>query len=293
MRIGTQFGAVILLAVLALSGAAVARPRAPLPQQQPSPETVAKLIGQLGAADAASRQQASDRLEELGGPVLPALRQAVAGKAEGEAKSRLELLVARIEHNLLKAEEKRWQALDASRRGLKDRLVTIMTRAPTLSDQQRASAIYLLAVGRPPTDDEVKLAQKQLAETNGRAAGALSLARSLVQGKDFCAEVAVFNVRLTKVKTDLAAEKELVKRLHRLNSDEIQKMTADVAATLNKAVKADGPLIDLAFLLVLSRFPKANDTDQASAHLKKAGRLQGTEDMLWALMNTREFLQPE
>jgi hypothetical protein len=254
---------------------------------------VARLIGQLETADVPARQQASDKLEELGGAVLPALRQAIAARTDAEVKGRLELVAARIENSLLKAEEKHWQDLDASRRGLKDRLVKIVARTPTLSDRERTLAVYLLAVGRPPTDDEAKLAQKRLVESNGRAASALSLARSLVQGKEFCAELADVNARLTAVKTDLAAEKDLAKKLHRLNSDEFQKVTSDAAASLTKVMKTDESLTDLAFLVALSRFPRANETEQAVAHLKKAGRQPGTENIVWALMNTKEFFQSD
>ena len=129
-------------------------------------------------------------MEELGGPALPVLRKAIAASADKEGWRRMEDVTTRIENALLKTEEGRWQDLDASRRGVKDRLVKILVRTPALSDRQAASAIYLLSVGRPPTDDEVKKLQKQLVETNGRAASLLAVARSLVQSADFCAAVA-------------------------------------------------------------------------------------------------------
>jgi hypothetical protein len=240
-----------------------------------------------------SRKQASDKLEQLGGAVLPALRKAIAASSEPEDKRRIETVVTRIENALVKAEEKNWQDFDAPRRGLKDRLVQIVTKTPALNNQQVTSAIYLLTVGRAPTDDESKQALKQFVETNGRAASALAIARSSIQGKEFCAEVAAVNVTLNKVRTDVAAETDLAKKLHRLNSDEFQKVTTDAAAALDKTVKTDVPLIDAAFLLALSRFPEANETKSALAHLKKAGRQAGTSDLVWALMNTKEFLMSE
>jgi hypothetical protein len=289
MRFGKWCGVAMILAALTLSRVGAA----PVPGGQPSPELVAKLIGQLEATDASSRQQAGDKLEELGGPVLPALRQAMVAKTEAEVKRRLELVVTRIENNLLKAEEKRWKDLDAPRRGLKDRLAAVVAKTPALSDQQRASAVYLLVAGRAPTDDEMKLTLKQFDEANGRAAGTLSLARSLVQGKKFCAEVADANVRLNKVRTDLAGEKDMAKQLHLLNSDEFQKVNSAVSGSLSKVMKADEPLIDVAFLLVVSRFPTAKERDQALAHLKKGGRQQATEDIFWSLVNSKEFLRPQ
>jgi hypothetical protein len=99
--------------------------------------------------------------------------------------------------------------------------------------------------------------------------------------------------RLTQVKPDLAAEKDLAKQLHVLNSEESQKMSKEVAGSLTRVTKADEQFIDLAFLLLVSRFPKANETEQASAHLKKVGRQLGTEDIIWSLLNTKEFRQPQ
>jgi hypothetical protein len=75
--------------------------------EEPSPEVVAKLIAQLGAAQFRSRQQASDELVKLGRPVLPALQEAAAANAELEVRRRLELVVIRIEAASV---EKRLQA---------------------------------------------------------------------------------------------------------------------------------------------------------------------------------------
>jgi hypothetical protein len=293
MFIGKTSGVAISLAILALiSGPAVAASQTG-PAEQPSPEAVAKLIAQLGAAEFRVREQASFELEKLGGPVLPALRKAATANTELEVKRRIELVVIRIENALLKTEEKHWQDLDAPRRGIKDRLQIILAKRPALGDSQVASAVYLLTVGRSPTDEEVKKAQKQFAHTNGRTISILQLTRSLVQGKEFRTELAAANGRLVKARADVAAEMELANMLQRLNGDEFQKLIGDVAAAVNKAVKTDEQFVDLAFLLVLSRFPKAAETTQAVAHLMKKmqNRATATEDIFWALMNTKEFLQ--
>jgi hypothetical protein len=289
MRIRKWFEVAMLLAIVTLPRVAAA----PAPGQPPSAEAIARLIRQLEAADSRERRQARANLEDFGGPVLPALRQAIAASTQVEVKRRLEDVVARIEKHLLKTEEKYWKDLDASRRGLKDRLVNIVARTPALSSQQRVSAVYLLTVGRPPTDEEVKRAQKQFLETKGRAATAVRLARSLVQGKEYCAAVADINLRLTKVQADLATEKDLNRKLLPLNSEKDLKLCKDLAAALNRVKKADDPLIDLAFLLVVSRFPTENEMKPARAHLKKAGRQGGTEDMVWALINSKDFRQPQ
>jgi hypothetical protein len=258
--------------------------------EQPPPLAVAKLIARLGDAEFRSRQDASDKLVQLGDPVLPALRKAVTTNTEVEVKRRIELVVTRIENALLKAEEKRWQDLDAPRRGIKDRIGKIMARTPTLSNQQLASAIYLLTLGRPPTGDEVKQAHKQLVETNVRALSVLQLARSLVQGKEFSAEVAAANVRISILKQDLATEMGLAQKLARLNGVEFQKLADEVAASVDKAVKADAHFVEVAFLLGMSRFPTASESKSGVAHLKRAGNRQtATSDVVWSMINSREF----
>ncbi len=159
----------MVLGMLTLIGGAAGGPGQTDPAAPPSPEIVAKLVAQLGAADFRTRQQASDQLEKLGAPVLPALRKAVRANLELEVKRRIEIVATRIENALLKTEENRWQALDALRRGIKDRVVKILTRTPALNDHQVVSAIYLLSVGRSPADDEVNRVQKQFAENQNRA----------------------------------------------------------------------------------------------------------------------------
>jgi hypothetical protein len=84
------------LAILALMCDAAAALDQAGPTEEPSQETVAKLIAQLGAAPFRSRQQASDKLAKLGDPVLPALRKA-ARTSELEVRRRIELVVIRIQ----------------------------------------------------------------------------------------------------------------------------------------------------------------------------------------------------
>jgi hypothetical protein len=276
----------VAISLMALTGGAVFGQTEP-----PLPEAVAKLIEQLSATEFRVRQQASDELAELGAPALPALRKAATAKIELEVKRRIERVVSQIENALLKAEEKNWQDFDAPRRGIKDRVVKILANRPTLSDQQLTSAIYLLSTARTPNDDEIKRANKQLAEGDGRLVSALQLARSLVQSKEFKADVAGGNVRLLKAQKDLTTGENLAKMIQRLNGPEFVKLTEDLGASLNKSAKADEQLVDMAFLLTLSRYPKANETKSAIAHLKNAPQRNiAATDLFWAVMNTKEFL---
>lgn len=62
----------------------------------PAPETVVKLIEQLGSPDYKTRETASKELDALGGPVLPALTKAAASSGDAEAARRAADLAARI-----------------------------------------------------------------------------------------------------------------------------------------------------------------------------------------------------
>jgi hypothetical protein len=260
--------------------------------EQPSADAVAKLIGQLNAADFRTREGATDKLEKLGAPVLPALRQALKAGAELEAKRRIEHLIGQIEAALLQAEEKRWKDLGAPERGVKDRLIKILARTPTLSDQQVTAAIYLITVGRSPSEPELKDAQKRMAKGSIRWASILQLSRSLVQGKEFNTALAGVNERLIKTQRELASDNEIAKVLQRLNSTEFEKLIDEVAATTAKAAKTDEDFVDLAFLLTVSRFPEDEQQRKpALGHLKRApNRATATSTVFWALLNTKEFL---
>lgn len=62
----------------------------------PSPESVAKLIDQLGSPDYQAREAASRELDALGGPALPALKRAAASSGDAEAARRAAELAVRI-----------------------------------------------------------------------------------------------------------------------------------------------------------------------------------------------------
>ncbi|HLJ95013.1 MAG TPA: hypothetical protein VKU02_17690, partial [Gemmataceae bacterium] len=229
------------------------------PPAIPSDHAVATLIGQLGAADFRTREQASNELEKLGSPVLRLLRKATAKNTELEVKRRIERVISRIETRLLKAEEKQWPDLETFQ-GTKDRLIKILGRTPGLSDRQVVSVIYLLTVGRPPTNDEAVRANRQLTEFDNRLIHALRLMRSLMQSREFKTDLAQCNVRLLKMQRELLATTDVAKQLARLNAGECQKLLDATAASLAKTAKTDAQLVDMAFLLALSRLPEAKDS---------------------------------
>ncbi|HJZ54802.1 MAG TPA: DUF1549 and DUF1553 domain-containing protein [Gemmataceae bacterium] len=87
----------------------------------------------------------------------------------------------------------------------------------------------------------------------------------------------------------------VVQALHLMNSPNLhRKVTADEGrcAALAKGTKSPGEIVDELYLLAYCRFP--TDTERAAAVKRfdrpNATRRQATEDLLWALINTPEFV---
>lgn len=63
-------------------------------------------------------------------------------------------------------------------------------------------------------------------------------------------------------------------------------------AALLKALKTDKEIVDAAFLATLMRFPTDDQRENVIKSLKNyKNREQACEDMIWALVSTREFRQ--
>jgi hypothetical protein len=63
------------------------------------------------------------------------------------------------------------------------------------------------------------------------------------------------------------------------------------SAKLAKTKKTDEELVEELFLAALTRKPGAEEKEAALSHLKGAKtRSEGITDLLWALVNTREFI---
>ena len=80
-----------------------------------------------------------------------------------------------------------------------------------------------------------------------------------------------------------------------MNSPDVyRKVTSDTGrcAALAKTTKTTAELIDELYLLAYSRYP--TDTERATAakrfDKKGATRRSATEDLMWALINTPEFV---
>jgi hypothetical protein len=84
-------------------------------------------------------------------------------------------------------------------------------------------------------------------------------------------------------------------RLHFLNSTNVQNKI-EQSRRLNRLIRTArnnrGTLINLIYLNILSRYPSQNERDTALAYFQTEGvnTKQATNDIVWALINTKEFL---
>lgn len=82
--------------------------------------------------------------------------------------------------------------------------------------------------------------------------------------------------------------------LHMVGGDTVHRKVTDSRGYLTRALREvadDGRLIEELYLRALSRFPESAELAAAKAAVAKAAsRKEGMEDVLWALLNTKEFL---
>jgi hypothetical protein len=90
------------------------------------------------------------------------------------------------------------------------------------------------------------------------------------------------------------AQPNIAQALHLLNGDFLnKKLTASTGRieTLLKAKKALPEVVEELYLVTLSRPPRADETTRALEWLRHAPTpREGAQDLLWALLNSREFL---
>lgn len=154
-------------------------------------------------------------------------------------------------------------------------------------------AACLLSVGRPPSVEESKRAQSEITETRNRTEVVLKLARGWVESDEFSTNLSASNERLLKMQSDLATKRAAGEIPVLLTAEEFQKFAADCAAAVDQSAKSDEQFVDLACLLVLSRFPSATEAGQFLPYLKQAtDRASATRDVFSFLLNNREFVLP-
>jgi hypothetical protein len=100
--------------------------------------------------------------------------------------------------------------------------------------------------------------------------------------------------RTTACDCERAMEPALPQTLFRMTDDAVLRKFTDATGrtlVLAKSKLTDEELVEEAFLATLSRFPTAKQKADGLEHLKGAkNRTEGVTDLLWALVNTREFI---
>ena len=104
--------------------------------------------------------------------------------------------------------------------------------------------------------------------------------------------------RISACECERVSEANLAQALHLLNSDEVQTKLAAAngrADLLAKDMRPDAEKIEDLFLWAFGRKPTAKDVEAAQAHIAKYGDKPGGkkvayENILWALINTKEFI---
>jgi hypothetical protein len=91
-----------------------------------------------------------------------------------------------------------------------------------------------------------------------------------------------------------SSQPNIAQALHLLNGDFLNKKIADPAGRIEKLLKAKTPasaIIEELYLATLSRLPRGEEGIQAQRWVGKApSEREGFQDLLWVLLNSREFL---
>jgi hypothetical protein len=89
------------------------------------------------------------------------------------------------------------------------------------------------------------------------------------------------------------SQPNIAQALHLLNSDFLERKIESPAGRLAQLFKAKTPpkaLVDELYLVTLSRLPRPEEVERGLTWLKKAATLrEGAQDLLWVLINRREF----
>ena len=100
-------------------------------------------------------------------------------------------------------------------------------------------------------------------------------------------------IRASVCECERSNEPSISQALHLMNSPEIQ---SDIQASDGRARKladsdrTSADIIDELFLATLSRFPSPAERNRTLQEFERMDRRAAAEDILWALLNSREFL---
>lgn len=280
--------AALLVALGALSSTAV-------PQEPAPADPIEQLVARLSSRDFPVRQKAAEELEKLGAAALPALDRVLKANPDLETKTRAERLVVRIKHNIAEALDRKWAALGKEKHAVKRRLTRVLAVKAPLGDEQLVHAAYLLTLARVPTEAELERSQKRLRAAGDRTAAVLDMAWPLANDREFNESVAAANIMLLKLQDQVRGQ-ELLPALQSLNSDDTQAVTRNATAAVLKGAAGltDRHLGDLAALLTVSRLLTEKESKACTEHLakKKTERAVALDDIIWAFINTKEFIGP-
>ena len=100
--------------------------------------------------------------------------------------------------------------------------------------------------------------------------------------------------RVSVCECERAPDENLTQALHTLNGDTIAKKITDVNSRLGKMLKAETPaeeIITNIFMATLSRPPREEERVLCQKVVSEAGDAkEGYEDVLWALLNSKQFV---
>lgn len=100
-------------------------------------------------------------------------------------------------------------------------------------------------------------------------------------------------LRVSSCECERSSEPNVAQALHLMNAPQLQARLASEsgrAARLAAGEKPENEILDELFLAALSRFPTEDERREAGRFLKSAtNRRQAIEDILWAILNGREF----
>jgi hypothetical protein len=86
----------------------------------------------------------------------------------------------------------------------------------------------------------------------------------------------------------------IAQALHLLNGDALNKKIASATGRIDallKAKKSQEQIVEELYLVTLSRSPNQDEIDRANRWIREAGApREGLQDVLWVLLNSREFL---
>lgn len=90
------------------------------------------------------------------------------------------------------------------------------------------------------------------------------------------------------------SQPNIAQALHLLNGTELNKKIADPKGRIEKSLagkKTPEALVEELYLVTLSRPPRAEEIDRAKHWISQAGSSkEGMQDLMWVLLNSREFL---